>query len=102
MPPPVDGTDSAAGLLDELCRLAVEQKEKCNEKRWKFNFNGQQVILYDVAQKIFYWLQKFKEVGDIAVNFDPVHAALPWATFRFLLQVISNTIIERSVCQVIY
>ncbi|CAG9956002.1 unnamed protein product [Clonostachys rosea f. rosea IK726] len=29
--------------------------------------------------------QKFKEVGDIAVNFDPVHAALPWAAFRFLL-----------------
>jgi ankyrin repeat domain-containing protein 50 len=91
MPPPVDGNDSGAGLLDELCRLALKQKEKCDGKRWKFAFNGQQVILRDVAQKIFYWLQKFKEAGDITVNFDPVHAALPWAAFRFLLQVMSNS-----------
>jgi ankyrin repeat domain-containing protein 50 len=87
----VGRADSGAGFLDDLCILAIEQREKCEEKGWKFNFDGQQVILRDVAQKIFYWLQRFKEVGDIAVNFDPVHAALPWAAFRFLLQVISNS-----------
>lgn len=37
--------------------------------------------------KIVFWLSKFKDVGDIAVNFDPVHASLPWAGIRFLLQV---------------
>ena len=26
-------------------------------------------------------------VGDMAVQYDPVHAALPWALIRFLLKV---------------
>jgi hypothetical protein len=90
LPPPVSDVDSGAALLDDLCELALMQKEKCDEKRWKYHFNGQEVILRDVAQKIFHWLQKFKQAGDIAVNFDPVHAALPWAAFRFLLEVISD------------
>ena len=89
LPPQVGGAHSGAALLDDLCALALVQKEKCDEKRWKFHFNGQQVILRDVAQKILYWLQKFKDVGDMAMNFDPVHTALPWAAFRFLLQVSS-------------
>lgn len=48
---------------------------------------GEEIILRDVAGKALFWLSKFKEVGDIAVNFDPVHASLPWAAVRFLLQV---------------
>jgi hypothetical protein len=91
MPPSGGGVGSGAAMLDELCGLVLKQKEKCDEKSWKFNFNGQQVILRDVAQKIFYWLQKFKEVGDVAINFDPVHAALPWAAFRFVLQVMFDS-----------
>jgi hypothetical protein len=91
VPQSTGGVKSGATVLDELCMLALKQREKCEEKRWKFSFNGQQVILRDVAQKLFYWLQKFKEAGDVAVNFDPVHAALPWAAFRFLLQVMLNS-----------
>jgi hypothetical protein len=33
------------------------------------------------------WLDKFKQVGDVAVNFDPHHAALPWAGVRLMLEV---------------
>lgn len=32
-------------------------------------------------------MSKFKEIGDIIVQYDPGHAALPWAGFRFLLMV---------------
>lgn len=49
--------------------------------------NGRQIILRDVAEKIIVWIDRFKQVGDIAVNFDPVHASLPWAGIRFLLEV---------------
>lgn len=28
------------------------------------------------------------EVGDVAVSYDPGHAALPWALVRFLLKVL--------------
>ncbi|KAH9242491.1 hypothetical protein K456DRAFT_1716209 [Colletotrichum gloeosporioides 23] len=37
-------------------------------------------------EKIVGWVQRFKETGDAAVQYDPAHAALPWAAFRFLLQ----------------
>ena len=41
----------------------------------------------DVGLNILNWIDKFKQVGDIIVQYDPVHAALPWAGFRFLLMV---------------
>jgi hypothetical protein len=37
--------------------------------------------------KVAKWADRFKEIGDIAVQYDPAHAALPWAGVRFLLQV---------------
>ena len=45
------------------------------------------IDLRDRADKILEWVEKFKQIGDIAVQYDPVHAALPWAGIRFLLQV---------------
>ncbi|KAI5806000.1 hypothetical protein BZA77DRAFT_368834 [Pyronema omphalodes] len=37
--------------------------------------------------KLLNWLDKFKEMGDIVVQYDPTHAALPWAAFRFILKI---------------
>jgi len=59
----------------------------CQKSSLKSPFRGKEIIIRDVAGKIIFWLNKFKAIGDIAVNFDPVHAALPWAGVRFLLQV---------------
>ena len=39
--------------------------------------------------KVIDWIDKFREVGDLAIQYDPGHAALPWAAVRFLLQVVS-------------
>ena len=36
------------------------------------------------------WVEKFKEVGDTIIQYDPGHAALPWAGVRFVLQVMVN------------
>ena len=33
------------------------------------------------------WIDRIKEAGDIVVQYDPVHSALPWAGVRFLLQI---------------
>ncbi|KAF5622086.1 het-E-1 heterokaryon incompatibility protein [Fusarium tjaetaba] len=38
--------------------------------------------------KIIHWLDKVKGIGDVVSSFDPVHAALPWAAFRFALQAV--------------
>jgi hypothetical protein len=47
----------------------------------------EKVILRDVFDKIIRWIDTFKQVGDLAVQYDPVHTALPWTAIRFVLQV---------------
>jgi hypothetical protein len=41
----------------------------------------------DLFGKIVKCIDLFKQVGDAALQYDPVHTALPWAGVRFLLQV---------------
>lgn len=41
-------------------------------------------------------VNKFVSVGDVAVNFDPVHAALPWAAVRFILVVGSLRVVVQG------
>ena len=45
------------------------------------------VVVRDIFAKIATWIQIFIEVGDVAVTYDPAHAALPWAGVRFLQEV---------------
>jgi len=73
--------------VQELLGLTTEVQDQCKAKSYKFQFRGKQIIMRDVVGKTIFWLNKFKEIGDIAVNFDPIHASLPWAGVRFLLQV---------------
>lgn len=83
-------TNRLAILNDVL--VAVEaKKQSCMDKRWKYTkHNGDVVILRDVFEKMVGWVNKIKEVGDIAVQYDTAHATLPWAGIRLLLQVAVN------------
>lgn len=49
--------------------------------------NGEQFFVRDVLGTISRWVKMFVEVGDAAVQYDPGHAALPWAALRALLKV---------------
>lgn len=72
---------------------ATRQKQAtCQSKRWTFTFRGHTVILREKADNIVKWLDRFKQVGDVASNVDPVHIGLPWVGIRFLLEV---CIVER-------
>lgn len=75
-------------ILGDVLKEAEKRKEECLKKRWRFKrSNGDDVILRDLFEKIVTWVNKFREIGDIAMQYDPGHAALPWAGIRFLLQV---------------
>ena len=79
--------DKRAILVDVLGEVQ-KKKQACINRRLKYTrSNGDSVHLYDLFEKIVKWVNKFKEVGDAAVQYDPGHAALPWAAIRFLLQV---------------
>ena len=68
-------------MMDEIV------SKKKGERWGVVKFRGKEVVLQDVGTKILHWLNRFKQIGDIIVQYDPAHAALPWAGFRFLLQV---------------
>ncbi|KAF8418313.1 hypothetical protein EV426DRAFT_679800, partial [Tirmania nivea] len=73
---------------DNMCAIntMIEGILKKKERKWKIKFRGKKVVLRHVWMKILHWLDRFKEIGDIIMQFDPVHAALPWAGIRFLLK----------------
>lgn len=77
-------------VLSYLQRLADTAKDQCIKKRWRLNRrgrNGETIVLRDLFSKIAVWIDVFKQIGDNAVQYDPAHAALPWAGIRFILQV---------------
>ena len=79
-------------VLADLLEAAENAKARSIEKRWRFRRpgQGQTVVLRDLFSKIVVWINRFKEIGDIVVQYDPGHAALPWAGLRFLLVVITS------------
>ena len=90
----LDGKDKL-DILTDMQLLTEEAKSKSFEKRWRIRrpgARGETIVLRDLFAKIAHLLNRFKEIGDIAVQYDPVHAALPWAAMRFLLQIPVNDI----------
>ena len=82
---------SETGRLDALKDILVIIREKqalSNQKQWKLKRkDGREIVLRDIFNRITDSVNKFKEVGDVLVQYDPVHTAIPWAVVRFVLQV---------------
>jgi hypothetical protein len=82
-------TDGDRGdYLNRLLDLTKQCRDTCQRNRWKVSFRGQEIIVRDIADKLVAWVDKFKTIGDIVIQYDPVHAALPWAGVRFILQIV--------------
>lgn len=74
-------------ILQDVLATLEQQRDRSQRGRWKARgINGEEIVVRDVCAKIALYVKKFVEVVDVAVGFDPLHAALPWAGIRFLLQ----------------
>lgn len=60
------------------------------------NKEGKEVRVRDVVDKVSGWVDQFIRIGNAAVQYDPAHAALPWAEVRLLLQVPINLLLSMS------
>ncbi|KAF9891898.1 hypothetical protein FE257_002861 [Aspergillus nanangensis] len=75
-------------VLSDLLHLTNKEIERVENSRFCYKRkNGENVIVKDLFAKIVKWIDHFKQVGDVAVQYDPMHASLPWAGIRFLLEV---------------
>jgi hypothetical protein len=82
--PTTNDIDSA---LRQALGAAEDKQRTCQKKRWTFTLGGHTVTLQEKADNIVRWLDKFKNLGDVVVNVDPIHAGLPWVGIRLLLEV---------------
>ena len=64
--------DLKLDFLRHLHVAAVKKRTECENKKWKIELNGRQIILWDVAEKIIVCIDKVKQIGDIVVNYDIV------------------------------
>ncbi|TVY26062.1 Vegetative incompatibility protein HET-E-1 [Lachnellula hyalina] len=89
--------------LSSLHTDAKDAQKKCEDNRLHFKRrSGEKVILRDLFGKVVKWIDLFKQVGDTAVQYDPGHAALPWALVRFLLQATVNDIEKYEILEQLY
>jgi hypothetical protein len=84
LPANVIGIDAA---IAEAQACASELQQLCVKNRWSWDYKGRQIHVADQVDKILRFLDKFKTVGDVVANVDPVHVGLPWAGVRAILEV---------------
>ncbi|KAG9500543.1 hypothetical protein J7337_009024 [Fusarium musae] len=70
---------TATEQIDALIEQTTKKQKDFEKSNHKFR---------KYFDKIIHWLDKVKGIGDVVSSFDPVHAALPWAAFRFALQAV--------------
>lgn len=74
--------------IDELISLTKEKQRQCERKDWKrIKLGNKEVSLNLCASNAIRWLSRFKDVGDIIAQVDPMHIGVPWAAVRFILHV---------------
>ncbi|CAH0018272.1 unnamed protein product [Clonostachys rhizophaga] len=77
---------SSSAEIDGIISLSKAKQAQCESKQWVVKIGSRHVNVRHAFSRMVDWLDKFKAFGDMAMNVDPVHAALPWAAFRFILQ----------------
>ncbi|KAJ2985463.1 hypothetical protein NUW58_g5516 [Xylaria curta] len=93
---------SVPRIVEKMVLLAMEKRQQCANSKWKtFRLSGHEISLSDLANNAIEWLNKFKGIGDIIVQYDPVHATLPWAAARLLLQATIVTKEQMAACLIV-
>jgi hypothetical protein len=73
--------------LDAAYREAERRQKEYEGKAWVWTVKEHKIELRVLANNVVKFLDKFKGVGDLLSNLDPVHAGLPWAGVKILLEV---------------
>ncbi|GAM91406.1 hypothetical protein ANO11243_094560 [Dothideomycetidae sp. 11243] len=71
--------------LQKAYNAAFKKQQECKQKNWQWQFRGRTIIVRDEADKVLFWLKRFKTIGGAVAEIDPVHIGLPWAVISSLL-----------------
>lgn len=91
------GRQDRRAVLEDVLTTVLEARAESDRRKWSFKCKGtEKIIVRDVLEKIVKWVESVIVAVDVAVQFDPFHAALPWAAVRFLLKLPINEIQVRG------
>lgn len=86
--------------ISDLIISVNEKQAECEKKFWQVNVGGKDIVFRDYTTSIVGWLEK---AGDIAIQFAPPQASLPWDLVKSLMKVSSlsslHTLRIGSSCQ---
>ncbi|KAJ5240485.1 uncharacterized protein N7469_002076 [Penicillium citrinum] len=77
-------SESTENSINDLVSIVNKRQEECESKFWKVKLGDEEIVLRDYTDKIVDWVGK---AGDIAVQFAPPQAAIPWAVIKSVMQV---------------
>ena len=83
---PKSGT-SATNIVEDALAGVRSSEDKVNRNLIRVKTKRGEVPLRHYVDKLTKVLVQFREIGDTLVQYDPGHAALPWAGVRLLLNV---------------
>jgi hypothetical protein len=87
-------------VLRQILREVEEEREQWLKRRWMIpRANKPPIIPRDKIHQIIFWIERFIQIGDCALKYDPAHAALPWAGVRFVLKVGYRANLIVTACQ---
>ncbi|KAI9647697.1 hypothetical protein NHQ30_004082 [Ciborinia camelliae] len=76
-------------ILKQVEASATKKKDEADKNAMKYRkSDGTHLYMRDAFAGVLHWVQKFREVGSTVINYDSVHAALPWAAVQFLLEIV--------------
>ncbi|KAL3460118.1 ankyrin repeat-containing domain protein [Aspergillus heterothallicus] len=78
---------NVASNITELIDAVNEKQTECEKKFFKVNVGGKDIVLRDYTTSIVGWLEK---AGDVAIQFAPPQASLPWGMIKSLMKIPVN------------
>ncbi|KAJ5105004.1 hypothetical protein NUU61_002351 [Penicillium alfredii] len=73
--------------LAEVTNSVEEKQKECEGKFWKAKIGGKEIVFREYTEQIVGWVEK---AGDIAINFAPPQAGLPWDLVKSLMKIPVN------------
>jgi hypothetical protein len=73
--------------VDSTLGAAEMKMQQCVSNKWEVKVGNKTIALRDKVDKVIVFINKFKETGTAMASIDPVHAGLPWAAVRALLEI---------------
>ena len=75
---------SVESEIEDLVGLVNQKQAECEKKFWRVSIGDNDIVLRNYTTKIVGWLEK---AGDIAIQFAPPQASMPWSVIKSLMQV---------------